>query len=516
MFLERKNSAYSLAIVLPMIMLASCKPVIKGEPQAAQSCKSYQFTPIAFDGDGDSLSFSIENKPVWASFSKNTGTLSGTPGQSDTGTFAGIIIDVNADGESADEPLFFDLDVTATDSPIPEWTILEGSGESDLINGMTTDNEGNAITAGYTRDVPEGDKFDVNVMKVAKDGTVIWSKNFNSSEHEIAYDAAVDSHNNIYITGMTKGNFGDLNASCGSDSMPDPFIAKLDKDGTMLWGRMVCSDKAGLARGIAVDDSDNVYITGNVNGDLEGQAGLGKNDVFVAKYDSDGTRKYLTQLGSDENDFPDSMVVDQDGNAYITGYTKGNIGAENLGKSDIFVSKITDIGSIAWTTQYGSDTTDKNPAIAIDTANSLLYITGQTKGVLEPDGANAGSYDVFLSAMSFDGVIFWTKQFGTEETDTGEDLIVDNNGSIFIAGNTNIVPAEGTKHSDITLRKISSEGALLSEKSYGTSTKDYAYGISLSDCGFVYIGGYSRGDLGGETHSAGLNDRFIMHVDGSK
>lgn len=517
MLLTRKRNIFSLAIVLPLI-LSGCKPEIKGKPPAqAQSCKNYNFTPIAFDGDGDDLSFSIANKPVWASFSENSGTLSGTPGQSDTGAISGIVIDVHADGESADEPLSFDINVIAANDQIPEWTELEGTGESELSYGMTTDNEGNAISAGYSRNTQaEGDKFDVNVMKVAKNGTVIWSKNFSSSEHEIAYDAAVDSHNNIYISGMTKGNFGDVNASCLADEKPDPFVAKLDPEGTMLWARMICSDGAGLARGIAVDANDNVYVAGNVIGDIDGIAALGKNDAFIAKFDTDGTRQYLTQIGSDDHEFPYSLVVDNNGNAYMAGNTKGIIGAENLGKDDIFISKIASDGSVVWTTQYGSDTTDKNPAIAIDTANSMLYVTGQTKGALEPGGVNAGSYDVFLTAMNFDGAISWTKQFGTDQTDTGEDLIVDNNGSIFIAGNTNTIPEVGSKHADITLRKVSPEGALLSENLYGTTKKDYAYGISLSDCGFVYIGGYSRGDLNGETHSPGLNDRFIMHIDGSK
>ena len=429
---------------------------------------------------------------------------------------SGIVIDVHADGESADEPLSFSIAVIAASDQIPEWTKLEGTGESELLYGMTTDNDGNVITAGYSKKVPEGDKFDVNVMKVSKTGAVIWSKNYNSSEHEIAYDSAVDSHNNIYISGMTKGNFGDLNASCLADGKSDPFVAKLDPAGTMLWARMICSDGTGLARGIAVDANDNVYVAGNVIGDIDGIAALGKNDTFIAKFDADGTRQYLTQIGSDDHEYPYSLVVDDNGNAYMAGNTKGVIGTENLGKDDIFISKIASDGSIVWTTQYGSDTTDKNPAIAIDSVNSMLYITGQTKGALETSGVNAGGYDVFLTAMNLDGVISWTKQFGTDQTDTGEDLIVDNNGSIFIAGNTNTVPEVGSKHSDITLRKVSAEGILLSESLYGTSAKDYAYGISLSECGFVYIGGYSRGDLNGETHSSALNDRFIMHIDGSK
>jgi len=279
----------------------------------------------------------------------------------------------------------------------------------------------------------------------------------------------------------------------------------------MQWGRLICTDKAGLARGVGVDAEGNVYVTGNINGDLDGTLSLGKNDVFVAKFDSNGSKKYLVQIGTDENDYADSLVVDASGNAYVTGYTKGAIGETNAGGDDIFVSKVSTDGSVAWSTQFGSDGTDKNPAIALDVENALLYVTGKTKGGI--DGNNTGGYDIFLTSLALDGTIMMKKQYGSQETEVAEDIVVSPDGNILIAGNVNVVPDEGKTHSDVTVWKISPDGTLLSQTTKGSETKDYAYGIALGSCNSVYVGGYTRGDLEGETHSGGKNDKFVMHID---
>lgn len=55
-------------------------PVISGSPPTSATVgRSYDFRPAARDANGDRLSFSIANKPTWASFSTRTGRLSGTP-----------------------------------------------------------------------------------------------------------------------------------------------------------------------------------------------------------------------------------------------------------------------------------------------------------------------------------------------------------------------------------------------------------------------------------------------------
>jgi hypothetical protein len=77
-------------------------PTISGTPPTtATVATQYSFTPTASDGDGGTLTFSIVNRPTWATFSTTTGRLQGTPASANVGTFADIRISVSDGQDSA-------------------------------------------------------------------------------------------------------------------------------------------------------------------------------------------------------------------------------------------------------------------------------------------------------------------------------------------------------------------------------------------------------------------------------
>jgi hypothetical protein len=87
-------------------------PVISGTPSLAIAEGSpYSFSPSASDADGDSLNFTITNKPTWATFDPQTGKLSGTPADANVGTTKGVTISVS-DGVDTVSLAAFDLTVT--------------------------------------------------------------------------------------------------------------------------------------------------------------------------------------------------------------------------------------------------------------------------------------------------------------------------------------------------------------------------------------------------------------------
>jgi hypothetical protein len=99
-------------------------PTISGTPSTAVIPSSqYSFQPTASDADGDTLTFSIANKPVWATFNTSTGLLQGTPTAGDVGTTSGIVISVSDTKVSA-ALAGFNLTVTAlaTGSATLNWT----------------------------------------------------------------------------------------------------------------------------------------------------------------------------------------------------------------------------------------------------------------------------------------------------------------------------------------------------------------------------------------------------------
>lgn len=109
-------------------------PVISGSPVTAiVAGKAWSFTPTATDADSTSLVFSITNKPTWASFSKATGTLSGTPALTNVGTSGNIVISVSDGAHDVSLPAFA-LTVTKpanlppTLSGKPATTVTVGTG----------------------------------------------------------------------------------------------------------------------------------------------------------------------------------------------------------------------------------------------------------------------------------------------------------------------------------------------------------------------------------------------------
>ena len=100
-------------------------PTISGSPAGTVTAGSaYSFQPTASDADGDSLTFSIANKPAWASFNTTTGRLSGTPSSGQVGTYAGITITASDGQDSATLPAFsisVEANIPATGSASLSW-----------------------------------------------------------------------------------------------------------------------------------------------------------------------------------------------------------------------------------------------------------------------------------------------------------------------------------------------------------------------------------------------------------
>lgn len=97
----------------------------------------YQLAPKAQDADGDTLAFTISNRPAWASFNTATGTLSGTPGGSDAKTYSNVVISVSDGKATASLPPFSIIVVMDTqDGPTValQWDVptLQGAPIADL------------------------------------------------------------------------------------------------------------------------------------------------------------------------------------------------------------------------------------------------------------------------------------------------------------------------------------------------------------------------------------------------
>ncbi len=132
-------------------------PTIGGNPpRNVLAGEAYVFVPSSSDADGDPLTFTIANRPIWASFDGNTGRLSGAPGAGSTGSYENVTIRVTDGSLTATMPAFaVDVQAAATGSTTLSWqaptTRVDGSPLTDLSGyriryGTSPGNYPNIIT----------------------------------------------------------------------------------------------------------------------------------------------------------------------------------------------------------------------------------------------------------------------------------------------------------------------------------------------------------------------------------
>jgi hypothetical protein len=133
-------SASLPSFTIQVIAPTNRAPTITGTPSLSiTALATYSFQPSASDADGNTLTFSIQNRPSWASFNTSTGRLSGVPAITDVATFSNIIISVS-DGTASTSLPAFALSVlqAATGSVTVSWTPpttnTDGSALEDLAS----------------------------------------------------------------------------------------------------------------------------------------------------------------------------------------------------------------------------------------------------------------------------------------------------------------------------------------------------------------------------------------------
>ena len=186
------------------------------------------------------------------------------------------------------------------------------------------------------------------------------------------------------------------------------------------------------SQGVSADGLGNVYLSGRTTGSLGGTS-AGGFDAFLSKYDAAGTLQWTRQLGTSENDLGYSVSADGLGNAYLSGITMGSLGGTNAGSNDAFLSKYDAAGVLQWTRQLGTSETDIGYSVSADGLGNA-YLSGRTLGSL--GGTNAGALDAFLSKYDAAGTLQWTRQLGTSETDISFSVSADGLGNAYLSGYT--------------------------------------------------------------------------------
>ena len=291
--------------------------------------------------------------------------------------------------------------------------------------------------------------------------------------------------------------------------------AIFEKPWTKQWSKLLGSSSSDYGYGVSVDSAGNAYVTGWTKGNFDGHSNSGKSDMFLIKYDSSGNKKWSKLLGTSNSDYGVGVSVDSAGNVYVTGYSEGNFdGHSNSGKSDMFLIKYDSSGNKKWSRLFGSSSNDIGYGVSVDSAGNV-YVTGYSEGNFDGH-TNSGYSDMFLIKYDSSGNKKWSKLLGSSSGDYGNGVVVDSSGNVYVTGYSEgaFDGHRNSGKSDMFLIKYDSSGNKKWSKLLGSSSDDYGYGVSVDSAGNVYVTGYSEGKFDGHTNS-GENDMFLIKYDSS-
>jgi hypothetical protein len=281
------------------------------------------------------------------------------------------------------------------------------------------------------------------------------------------------------------------------------------------WTKQLGTSSSDTGIDITGDSSGNIYVTGNTGGDLEGNTSAGGFDIFVVKYNSSGTKQWTQQLGTSSTDYAGGIATDSSSNVYVTGHTQGGLDSNtNVGGQDLFVVKFNSSGTKQWTQQLGTSATEYGTGITTDSSGNV-YVGGYTEGSLDGN-TSAGESDFFVVKYNSSGVKQWTQQLGTSADDLGYSITGDSSGNVYVTGYTRGGLDGNTSAGklDLFLIKYNSSGVKQWTQQLGTSAHDYGQGVTIDSSGNVYVVGRTEGSLDGNT-SAGDADLFVVKYNSS-
>jgi len=354
-----------------------------------------------------------------------------------------------------------------------QWVKSNGGNSINVVPGIiTVDTHNNIIVSG---------KFEGNIITFDSDtlvnsgtwapylakydslGNVIWAKTFNANAGISA--ATTDSFDNIYITGYYYGD----TVVIGNDtlfnlpSMYNYFIAKLDASGNFLWARGAKGDY-GISYGVDLksDPNGNVYLTGlysmiNQTSQAliighDSLSTLGTyDDIFIAKYNSNGCAAWGRRIGNVSSDFTSSIAINHSGKIFVCGKYESPemiVGTDSLHNAYSYNSCFPSSGYIMEFDTSGvaiwAKSSTGTPGILANCVstdnNGNSYITAGT-GHATGGSISFGSLQIPLvgneptAIFCFDslGTTKWAKSLS--EGGGMCAISVANNGDVFVGGN---------------------------------------------------------------------------------
>jgi hypothetical protein len=362
------------------------------------------------------------------------------------------------------------------------------------------------------------------------DPDLVYSSYLGGTLPDDAYTVAVDGQGNAFISGSTLStDFLDYPGTSGTE---DVWIVKLNAAGSAaLYTTYLVGNDSERPDDIALDSNGNAYLTGytgsanfpTLNATQPDLAGGW--DFFATKLNPQGQLVFSTFLGTIYTEEPAGIAVDAQGQLHITGMINGRA----------VIYKLAADGNLLYGALYGGSTYGQTAGtgIAVNSAGEV-YLTGETGqkdlGVTpgafqdECDGI-VNEYrscrgDIFLTKLNNanrleDLEVLFSSYYGGLSSDHPEDLRLDANGYVYLAGTTISVDfpvtanayqascPSGTDPSNteqclnfeaFVVKLEPDFGGIVYSTYFGADYKDYAKAIAYDSSGAAYITGWTEGN----------------------
>jgi uncharacterized delta-60 repeat protein len=329
-------------------------------------------------------------------------------------------------------------------------------GYPNMINrgdDVAVDASGNVFMTGRSQD--DQGHWDVVLVKYNASGDSVWTQRYDGQWHSTDEGTVVvtDAAGNIYVGGWVTHY-----------AYTDFVTLKYAPTGTLQWDRTYNGNRNDEVVALAVDGLGNVYVTGS-----SGSASA-STDIVVIKYDASGTALWDRRYSTAQYESPAAIVLDGDGNAYITG------NYENY----ILTLKYSANGDLLGEHQYQRPSSIGGAgghAIALDAAGNIL-VAGYCSDSIGNDDCTTLKYDSDLNlqeAWFYDGPAgMW---------DWGMDLAIDNAGNLFVGGYCDNTP----NGNDYFVLKYESDCSCPNQGDY--EPDGFITPLDLSACIDVLFGG---------------------------
>lgn len=281
--------------------------------------------------------------------------------------------------------------------------------------------------------------------------TFSWAKSSTSISSDNGTSVSADLSGNVYITGyFLSSSISFSTTTLNNLGYNNIYLTKYNSTGNVLWAKSAGGTGDDQSYSVAADASGNVYIAGYFTSSVTAfgsytLSNSGNQDIFLAKYDSNGNALWAKKAGGTGYDYGNSICVDGTGNVFLTGsfnsttISFGAITFTNTGASNIFLTKYDSNGNVLWAKNAVGSSGGIGHGVSCDPTGNIFLTGGYggpniTFGTYTLTGAN--NPNVFLTKYDTNGNVIWAKRAGGTGVNGEEAYSVSSSadGNVYITG----------------------------------------------------------------------------------